>query len=138
MFFNNLFFCRHCWPVVTPKEDAEFRKAACAWLREIMVSMRIYSYQLPTMHLGNYVLIIFLSSFCPAVCLLLSSHIVCTQSKKNSTVKPYDCQINYMRSVKLNLYHLFLLCVFRMKLQMQDPRWQHPYSSHLEATNLSA
>ncbi|XP_067437108.1 HAUS augmin-like complex subunit 6 isoform X1 [Thunnus thynnus] len=27
---------RHCWPVLTPKEDAEFRKVACAWLREIM------------------------------------------------------------------------------------------------------
>ncbi|XP_053199051.1 HAUS augmin-like complex subunit 6 [Scomber japonicus] len=27
---------RHCWPVSTPKEDAEFRKAACSWLREIM------------------------------------------------------------------------------------------------------
>uniref|UniRef100_A0A3Q4GLB5 HAUS augmin-like complex, subunit 6 n=1 Tax=Neolamprologus brichardi TaxID=32507 RepID=A0A3Q4GLB5_NEOBR len=27
---------RHCWPVLNPKADAEFRKVTCAWLREIM------------------------------------------------------------------------------------------------------
>ncbi|KAM9836845.1 HAUS augmin-like complex subunit 6 [Aulostomus maculatus] len=27
---------RHCWPVVNNKEDAEFRKVTCAWLRELM------------------------------------------------------------------------------------------------------
>ncbi|KAK7909707.1 hypothetical protein WMY93_014391 [Mugilogobius chulae] len=32
--FNELY--RHCWPVITHKADAEFRKITCAWLREIM------------------------------------------------------------------------------------------------------
>ncbi|XP_053272091.1 HAUS augmin-like complex subunit 6 isoform X1 [Pleuronectes platessa] len=27
---------RHCWPILNPKADAEFRKVTCAWLREIM------------------------------------------------------------------------------------------------------
>uniref|UniRef100_A0A1A7XQ77 HAUS augmin-like complex, subunit 6 n=1 Tax=Iconisemion striatum TaxID=60296 RepID=A0A1A7XQ77_9TELE len=32
--FNEAY--RHCWPVLNHKADAEFRKATCAWLREIM------------------------------------------------------------------------------------------------------
>ncbi|XP_068569584.1 LOW QUALITY PROTEIN: HAUS augmin-like complex subunit 6 [Cebidichthys violaceus] len=32
--FNEAY--RHCWPVLSHKADAEFRKVTCAWLREIM------------------------------------------------------------------------------------------------------
>ncbi|XP_059210309.1 HAUS augmin-like complex subunit 6 [Centropristis striata] len=32
--FNEVY--RHCWPVLSHKADAEFRKVTCAWLREIM------------------------------------------------------------------------------------------------------
>lgn len=32
--FNDIY--RHCWPVLTHKADAEFRKVTCAWLKEIM------------------------------------------------------------------------------------------------------
>ncbi|XP_028285228.1 HAUS augmin-like complex subunit 6 [Parambassis ranga] len=27
---------RHCWPILTHKADADFRKVTCAWLKEIM------------------------------------------------------------------------------------------------------
>ncbi|XP_034413296.1 HAUS augmin-like complex subunit 6 isoform X2 [Cyclopterus lumpus] len=115
---------RHCWPVLSHKADAEFRKITCAWLREIMDE---------TANAGSKVLAsLFLSPGGPkftTLMLHLANHVMLQEMKTFTTEDSWVPEATAMPATSLDMAtkRLNLIHTRFLKAAVAQDRFLHDY-----------
>ncbi|XP_031706479.1 HAUS augmin-like complex subunit 6 [Anarrhichthys ocellatus] len=120
--FNEAY--RHCWPVLSHKVDAEFRKVTCAWLREIMDE---------TANAGSKVVAsLFLSPGGPkfiSLMLHLANHVMLQEMKTLTTDDSWVPEAAAMPASSLDMAvkRLSLIHTRFLKAAVSQDRFLHEY-----------